>query len=164
MKTLMLVRHAKSSWAEAGMADDARPLNPRGERDAPEMGRRLARAGVRPGRMISSPAARAWMTAERIAAAIGYPAGRIAAEDRLYGAGVKTWLEVIRDLPDTENTIMLFGHNPGITELANCLGTEEYAHVPTCGIVTLEYDAASWRDVADARPVREDFDCPKRKA
>jgi phosphohistidine phosphatase len=162
MKTLFLVRHAKSSWARPDLADFDRPLNARGERDAPEMGRRLARAGVRPARMITSPAVRARMTAEAIAKALGYPVGRIVAEERLYGADVPTWLEVIGSLPGTEAAVMLVGHNPGITELANRLGTETVDNVPTCGIVTLDYDTASWRDVAAARPVREHVATPRR--
>ena len=95
MKTLTLVRHAKSSWKDTSLADRDRPLNKRGKRDAPEMGRRLTAAGVRPSLIVSSPAVRAWTTAKIIANEIGYPREFLQRDSALYLASVNGILDVI---------------------------------------------------------------------
>ena len=98
MKKLVLIRHAKSSWKNPGLRDFDRPLNKRGKADAPEMGRRLALRSLMPDRLLSSPAKRAIRTAEIIAGAIGFPAGRISRMDRLYGAGVAELIGILQGL------------------------------------------------------------------
>ena len=132
MRELIIVRHAKSSWKDAGLDDRERTLNKRGERDAPEMGARLARRPDRPDLIVSSPAVRALETARIIARKLEYPRKKIMVEDRLYGAGIVELLDVIRNADDSVTTLMLFGHNPGLTELANHLGPRpipQHAHV-----------------------------------
>ncbi|MFM7274917.1 MAG: SixA phosphatase family protein, partial [Gammaproteobacteria bacterium] len=99
MKRLILCRHAKSSWADPGMADIDRPLNDRGKRDAPEMGRRLRERGVAPDLVVSSGARRARATARRIAAELGIDGDAVTIVERLYEASVATWLAVIGGLP-----------------------------------------------------------------
>ena len=84
MKTLTIVRHAKSSWKDSGLRDRERPLNKRGKRDAPEMGRRIFKHGIRPSLILSSPAKRAWTTEKTVAAAIGYPREFMQKEESLY--------------------------------------------------------------------------------
>lgn len=162
MKTLILIRHAKSSWKDASLADRDRPLNRRGERDAPEMGRRLAARGGPPDLMVSSPTVRALTTARVIAEAIGCPLGRIVEDENLYGADRSELLAAIRSLDDRFDRIFLFGHNPGLTDLVNALSEEPVDNVPTCGVVEFRLDSDRWADVGPDTVQRIDFDYPKR--
>ncbi|MDX1480741.1 MAG: histidine phosphatase family protein [Woeseiaceae bacterium] len=144
MKTLTIVRHAKSSWKTAGLADRERPLNNRGEQDAPLMGAVLAGSEVRPSLLISSPAVRAWTTARLIAAEIGYPREFLQREDDLYLADVGDILRVLARQDPGFNSIMMFGHNPGLTSFANRLVPGLTSNVPTCGIVAVELNTDDW--------------------
>lgn len=161
MKELIIVRHAKSSWKESGLDDRERPLNKRGERDAPEIGARLARRKDRPDLIVSSPAVRALTTARIIARKLGYERKDIVVKERLYGAGVVELLDVIRNADESVGTLMLFGHNPGLTELANRLGPREIPNLPTCGVLHLRFDADIWAVVGYARGDEVLFDFPK---
>src|SRR5688500_4533393 len=116
LKTLVLVRHAKSSWKDASLPDRDRPLNRRGKRDAPEMGRRLAQLVGTPDLIVSSPAARALATARVFAEAVDYPVDGIREEERIYEAAPTEILDVIRDIDDDVDGVPLFGHNPGLTQ------------------------------------------------
>ena len=147
MKDLILVRHAKSSWQDPALRDHERPLNKRGKRDAPEMGDRLARRGYDADLFISSSAVRALETARVIAGRLGFPPERIRVEDRLYHAGVAGLLNVIHGTDDAVGTLMLFAHNPGLTELANHLGPREIFNMPTCGVLHLRFNTKSWSTI-----------------
>jgi phosphohistidine phosphatase len=163
MKTLTLIRHAKSSWKNAYLLDIDRPLNKRGKRDAPIMGQRLADRGVSPELIVSSPATRAMVTAETIALEIDYPIEDIVVDERIYMADVRNWLAVIRSLDDTLVHVMLFGHNPGLTDLVNTLSpSQTINNVPTCGVVELDFETDTWASVGDVKPTRMDFDYPKK--
>lgn len=165
MKRLILVRHAKSSWADPGMADIDRPLNERGKRDAPEMGRRLLDRGLKPDLVVSSAARRARATARRLAEALGIERQEILIVERLYEASVATWLEVIAGLPAAPATVMLVGHNPGLTDLVNRLLVDaRIDNVPTCGVLCAEYPVRSWSAVPASRPTAWSFDYPKNPA
>ena len=164
MKTLTLVRHAKSSWNHPGLVDEKRPLNKRGQRNAPEMGQRLAARGVRPDLMLTSPAVRARDTAEALAEALGYPVEAIVEHPQLYCAGPRAVLEVIHGLDNGLDHVMLFGHNPGVTDLVNRLSREPVDDVPTCGVASFQLPVASWTDVGQGEPVALDFDYPKKTA
>ena len=144
MKTLTLVRHAKSSWKDTSLSDRDRPLNKRGKRDAPEMGRRIAAAGIRPSLIISSPAVRAWTTARIIADAIGYPREFLQRDKNLYLASVDGILDVIVAQDNGFNSLMLVGHNPGFTDFANYLVPGLTNNIPTAGIVCVELDTDDW--------------------
>ena len=161
MKSLFLIRHAKSSWKDASLADRDRPLNKRGKRDAPEMGRRLAARGDAPDLIVSSPAVRALATARIMAEAVGYPVDRIREDERIYMAGPAELLEAIRDLEDDLQQVFLFGHNPGLTELVNELSEPVIDNVPTCGIVELRVTVDRWADVSPGTVRRAGFDTPK---
>ena len=163
MKVLTLVRHAKSSWKDRGLPDRFRPLNKRGKRDAPMMGERLAERGVEVDRVISSPATRAKTTAEAIAEEIGYPWEEIVVDERLYHAEAFELLEVIQGLEDYLHHVMLLGHNPGLTELANHLSPYYINNVPTCGVVELRYDTAAWACLGEVEPTEVHFDYPKKR-
>lgn len=162
MKTLILVRHAKSSWKDRSLADRDRPLNKRGKRDAPEMGRRLAARGGAPDLVVSSPAVRALTTARVIAEALGYPVSEIVEDERAYMASAEGLLDVIHGLDDGFDRVFLFGHNPGFTELVNHLSEEEIENVPTCGVVEFRVAAERWADLVPMLVQRIDFDYPKR--
>lgn len=162
MKTLILFRHAKSSWKDRSLPDRVRPLNKRGKRDAPMMGRRLATRGIEVEAMISSPAVRAMATAEAVAEELEYPWEEIVAEERLYGADAEEMLAVIEEQDDWVDHLMIVGHNPGLTTLANILSGAYLENVPTGGYVVLRYEVDGWGEVAEAKPVRVTFDYPKK--
>ena len=144
MKTLTIVRHAKSSWSDSGLSDDKRPLNRRGERDAPEMGRRIQEHGIRPSLIISSPATRAWKTAKVIAHAINYPREFLQKEERLYLASLDEILDVVVAQDNGFNNLMVVGHNPGLTDFANFLVPGLTGNLPTAGVVSVQVDQDDW--------------------
>ena len=163
MKTLTLVRHAKSSWNDTSLSDRDRPLNKRGKRDAPEMGRRITAAGIRPSLIVSSPAVRAWTTAKIIADQIGYPREFLQRDSALYLASVNGILDVIVAQDAGFNNVMLVGHNPGFTDFANYLVPGLTNNIPTAGVVCVELDTDDWSlyDKPDANLVLYDF--PKNR-
>jgi len=144
MKILTLVRHAKSDWNDRRLSDSQRILSPRGERDAPMMGQRITAQGLRPSLMISSPAVRAWTTAKYFAAELGYPAEFLQREEAIYLATLDDLLEVVMAQDDGFNSIMLFGHNPGLTEFANFLVPGLTNNLPTAGVVAVQIDQEDW--------------------
>ena len=162
MKTLVLIRHAKSSWKDDSLADRDRPLKGRGKRDAPEMGRRLAARGGPPDLIVSSPAVRALKTAKLIAEVVGYPAKKIVEDERLYLANRAQILKVIRGIDNRFDWVFLFGHNPGLTDLVNTLTEDSIDNLPTCGVVEFRVDSDRWTDVGPGSVQRIDFDYPKQ--
>lgn len=164
MKTLTLIRHAKSSWKHPQLADFERPLNKRGKRDAPQMGRRLAAQHIRPQVITSSPAVRALTTAEVIASAVGYPPQEIIHDERIFHAYSDQLLDVIRDFDASLQHLMLVGHNPGLTVLVEQLAHAGISNIPTCGIVILGFSIDRWQDMNAAAGELLLFDYPKRLA
>ncbi len=164
MKTLTLMRHAKSSWKNPGLPDHMRPLNKRGRRDAPMMGRRLAEQGPPVELIVSSPAVRALETAEAMAQEMEYPWDEIATDDDLYEADGAEILMVIERQDDWIDHLMLIGHNPGLTELVNTLARLGVENVPTSGVVRLSYDVGHWGQISEVEPARVTFDYPKRRS
>ena len=144
MKTLTIVRHAKSSWKHRDLSDRERPLNKRGERDAPIMARRVVDAGIRPSQIISSPAVRAWTTAKIFARELGYPAEFLQREDSLYLASLDNLLDVVAMQDAGFNHLMLFGHNPGLTDFVNYLVPGLTSNLPTAGVVTVSLTTEDW--------------------
>ena len=136
------LRHAKSSRDEPALPDKDRPLNDRGKRDAPKMGERLAKRDVVPNLILSSPAKRALKTAQIIAKKVDYKLGDIVVDERLYATWADDLLRVIRELGAKPKTVMLFGHNPELTELAHRL-SNKIAHLPTCAVAEFTFDAKS---------------------
>ena len=144
MKTLTIFRHAKSSWDYPDLSDHDRPLNKRGKRDAPIMGERLKAAGIRPSLIVSSPAKRAWSTAKIVAREIAYPVEFLQREPGLYHAGVNRIFDVIAAQDGGFNSIMIVGHNPGLTDFANFLVPNLTGNVPTAGFVSVLVDSDDW--------------------
>ena len=161
MKRLVVIRHAKSSWKDPGLRDFERPLNKRGKADAPEMGRRLALRSLIPDRLLASPAKRAIRTAEIIAGAIGFPAERIIRVDPLYGAGVADLVGILQGLDDSEETVYLVGHNPGLTDLVNFVCSAFLDNLPTCGVFCADFDISSWKEIGRHRGKCLFMDFPK---
>ena len=160
MKTLFLVRHAKSSRDEPALSDKDRPLNDRGKRDAPKMGERLAKRDVTPDLILSSPAKRALKTAQIIAKKLDYKLADIVVNERLYATGADDLLDVIRKLGAKPKSVMLFGHNPELTELAHRLSSK-IAHLPTCAVAEFTFDAKSWAAIGKDKPESAALYTPK---
>jgi phosphohistidine phosphatase len=162
MKDLLLCRHAKSSWKNGLLADIDRPLNRRGKRDAPRMGRRLALRDMVPERIVCSPAKRARKTARRLCRGMEAKRSIITIDERIYDADVADLMAVIADFDDELNRVMLVGHNFELTELANCLLGADIYNVPTCGIVGCRLVADRWQEVGRAGAAMLFFDYPKK--
>ena len=162
MKTLTILRHAKSSWGDDSLVDHERPLNSRGKRDAPVMAARIAREGIRPSLILSSSAKRAWSTAKEVARELSYPAEFLQRERDLYHAGVSRLLDVLAKQDVGFNNILLVGHNPGLTDFANYLVPDLTDNIPTCGYASVNIDVDDW-NLKDARSVELlSYDYPKR--
>jgi phosphohistidine phosphatase len=160
-KELLLVRHAKSSWDDPYLDDHDRPLNERGFRNAPEMGKRLQGWGIHPDVWISSTALRAITTAEIMTEQISFPKNKIQRIKDLYHASATELQEFIAGLDDAIGSAILFGHNPGMTSLVANLYGLPIDNLPTCGVVHLQFNDNTWSAVSSAPPARAYFDFPK---
>ena len=160
-RTLFLVRHAKSSRDDVTLPDKERPLADRGKRDAPLMGKRLAKRQVRPDLILSSPARRAFSTAEIIAKELNYRAKDIVVDDRLYATDAETLLGVIGELSDKLKCVMLFGHNPEFADLAQRLSNEP-ALMPTCAVAQFTFESTPWSSIGSTKPTEVLLDYPKQ--
>lgn len=158
MKILYLVRHAKSSWADPHLADIDRPLNGRGKKNVPEMGQRLRKKNILPDLLLASPANRALTTAKKIAKEIGYAENDIKTSERIYHSGSEELLHVVQGQSDSIDSLMLFGHNPGFTWFANSLSGEHIDNIPTCGVVSIEFDIEHWTEVNSGKGRLSFFD------
>ena len=147
MKNLYLTRHAKSSWGNPGLADIDRPLNSRGKKAAPSMGKLIMDKGEKPELLISSPANRAFSTANAFAAAMGLRETDVLIKDTIYGAGVHQLLNLVQDVDDLYNSIMLFGHNPTFTSFGNMVSGENIMNIVTCGVVRIDFEFSSWKNI-----------------
>lgn len=162
MKRLTLVRHAKSDWSLPGQDDWDRPLNRRGLRDAPEMARRLRERKLRPDLVLASPAVRALTTATIMARELRFDPARVAQDERLYLASAEALLEVVRELGGDVGHLMVFGHNPGLTDFAARLAPGEAPdNLVTCGVFTAEYALENWSELDWGGARNVDFDYPK---
>lgn len=162
MKTLYLVRHAKSSWKHPELDDFERPLNKRGRESAPLMGKFLKKLKVAPNLLLSSPANRAAMTARIIAETINYPLEKIQYNGDLYLSGGQALIHVIENIDDTVKEAMLFGHNPEFTHLANCISGRQISNIPTCGVFCTELNISSWGEIGENCGKMKFFEYPKK--
>jgi phosphohistidine phosphatase len=148
VKRLLILRHAKSSWADSSMADWQRPLNDRGKRDAPRAGAWLRARSRVPDRIVSSDAVRARTTAQAVAEAAGY-SGEIVIEPSLYHAETEAVFAVLNDVADEIHTVMIVGHNPGLEQFVQQL-TGESHDLPTAALVELSVPIERWSELDDA--------------
>lgn len=150
MKTLLILRHAKSSWDNANLADHARPLNDRGKTDAPRMGRLLQTEDLIPDLIIASSAERALKTAELVALNCDYE-NDIKVTRRLYLAGPEDYLEVLQQVDNRYGRVMVVGHNPGMEELVEDL-TGQSVRLPTAALAHVTFTLDDWRALTDEIP------------
>jgi phosphohistidine phosphatase len=163
MRRLTLVRHAKSDWKNPDLEDIDRPLNRRGLKAAPKMAASLAEQNLRPDLMLSSPAVRALETARVFAKALDFPLRRLKTEDRLYLARPADLLEVVHGVGARVRHLMIFGHNPGLSEFAQSLtGDSDLGELPTCAVYTMELDVRSWADVRFGEASNAALSSPRR--
>lgn len=163
MKTLLLVRHAKSDWSDGTLSDFDRPLNERGKRDAPVMAQRLLDKKVVIDLFVSSPAKRAKKTAITFAEAYGKKKEDVLFIDELYAASTDTFETVIKKLDDQFSSAAIFSHNPDITYFANSLADARIDNMPTCSIFAVTADCDRWADFENAEKTFLFFDYPKNE-
>ena len=162
---LTLVRHAKTEPGRPGQEDWDRVLEPRGQRDAPEMARRVKQLSPKIDRILSSPAVRAITTATIMMRELGVSAQKVQQDERLYLASPKDMLAVIRELGEKARHLMVVGHNPGITEFADRISGERGVdNMPTCAVYTLHFEIAAWSELECDSGVDAELDYPKRSA
>lgn len=161
-KRLVLIRHAKSDWSDSSLRDFDRPLNKRGNNDAPRMGKLLRQQGLRPDLIISSDALRAKITAELIARELEYPLTDIRFNHGMYLAAPATLLAALADTDESRSCVVLVAHNPGMTELANQLSDARIDNLPTSGVFMTELDNGNWSDFGHAPARFAGFLSPKQ--
>ncbi len=147
MRLLTLIRHAKSSWDHTRLSDFERPLNERGQRDAPRMASHVLKLLGQPDRIVTSPAVRALTTAQCFADVLEMSARGFQTAACIYDASVSTLMKQVRALEDEDRHVMLFGHNPGFSQLAQQLAPCPFDDMPTCAVVQLALTVDSWGDV-----------------
>ena len=161
-KTLFIVRHAKSSWDYTDISDVDRPLSLRGINDAGIMAGRLKAKGDIPSLLITSPACRAFHTAIIFSRALKVSCENLVIEERIYPGSINEMLNVIEHVSEKYASIMIFGHNPASTGLANHFLKQPIDNLPTAGIVTLNFNGDSWKNFKDQKPGSEHIDYPKK--
>ena len=144
-KTLLLLRHAKSSWKDESLSDHERPLNKRGQKAAPRMGRLLREEGLVPERILTSTAVRARTTAWAAAEAGGF-AGDVSLCPGLYLAAPDAYVDLARGLEGDPDRVMLVGHNPGIEQLVGAL-TGSHQRMPTAALAVISLPIAAWSEL-----------------
>ena len=161
MKTLILVRHAKSDWKAAYEDDFDRPLNDRGKRDAVNMAERLHQKGVQIDLILTSPARRARKTARAFAQRYGLDTVKTIEVPELYLADAREISVVVAGLSDETDTVAVFGHNPGFTVFANAQEVVRIDEMPTCSILALSINAEHWSAFDRSEKKFLFFDRPK---
>ena len=161
MKTLYLVRHAKSSWEEPGVSDTDRPLIPKGVKKTKLIVDFLLKRATTIDLMISSPAVRAFETARIIAEGLNYPVKKIKTDRKIYDGYYDRILDIIYGTSNDMNSLMIFGHNPTITNLANLFLHPGIDNMPTSCVVCLSFDVAQWEDVPSKEAIKEFVVFPK---
>ena len=157
------MRHAKANLGDGFEKDFDRTLSERGKKDAPEMGKRLKKNGVKPDLIISSPAARALKTAKEVAKEIDFPEKDIETDPEIYQADISDLIKVIRNLDDKNSKVMLFGHNPALTGLVGYLTNQFIDNIPTSGVVQINFDFPTWKQVTQQSGKFIFFDYPKNQ-
>ncbi len=146
MKTLVLMRHAKSSWNDVELADFNRPLKKRGIKDADLMAQQIKKSAFSPDLIVSSSAKRAIQTANICAQVLEYPLEKIISTTSLYEAGINSWLYHIMELPESADRVLMVGHNPVLWQLAESLSGQRLSNLPTSGQVIVQADIDQWQD------------------
>ena len=164
LKNICFVRHAKSSWVNLELADIDRPLNKRGERDAPYMATKMVELKILPEIILTSPALRARTTARIFSDAANLESDRFLVKDMLYGADVAGIVKMVQDVDENIKSVFVFGHNPTLTIMANCFAGVDINNVPTCGILQAKTMVSSWKDWSPEVSAFVGFYYPKQYA
>ena len=164
MKTLLLIRHAKSSWDDSTLDDHERPLNQRGKANAPIMAKRLQKLGIKPDMLFSSTAQRAASTAQVFADQLNFPQPKISYEHDLYLASAGMIQDMISKIENSLNSVLVFGHNPGFTVLVRQVWGLPIDNIPTCGIVSLKFGSSTWEEASSQLSLAATFDFPKNSS
>jgi len=151
MKSLFIVRHAKSSWDYPELADYQRPLLNKGIKRTQGIANYLVKKGVKVDLMISSHAVRAYETAKIIAEVINYPTNSIIQTEEFYGASIYDLNAKLKKVPDHINSVMIFGHNPTFTSFSNQFIKQKIDWLPTSGVVAIKFRTESWEKFEDAK-------------
>lgn len=162
MKSLYIIRHAKSSWGDFSLPDFERPLNERGKADAPAMARRLLAKKIRIDAFVSSPAKRAKKTCRLFCKEYGYDDEKIIYMDELYLASPATFFSIVQWLDNSYDHVAIFSHNPGVTEFSSRLCKDiRLDEMPTCSIFAVEAPIDNWKDFKEGGNKFLFFDYPK---
>lgn len=165
MKTLIAMRHAKSDWADSSLSDFDRPLNPRGNKDAPEMGRRLNKHDLKPDMVLHSAALRTTQTAEHIAGIFKMKPSSVVPSKKLYLADPEALLHSLQETPsETVNTLMIIGHNPGISTFCERLTNDDVGDMVTASTAIISFEIEDWDCVTWGLGKLLNYDYPKRDA
>ncbi len=146
MKTIYFIRHGKSSW-ENNLSDVDRPLNNRGITDAKHIGQKLLEKEIKFDAIYSSIANRAKSTAAIVVSQLGIDTKQILLSDKLYNFDSYKIVSFIREIPDDQKNVLIFGHNPAFTALINAYGSVQFDNLPTCGVVAIEFDIKNWQSL-----------------
>jgi len=161
MKQLVLIRHAKSSWANQLLDDFDRPLNKRGLKDAPFMAKLLRKKGLKPDLIVSSASLRTKLTLEFFIKEFDYK-GKLIFERSIYEAPYKNLLKIIKNVEKKYETLFLVAHNPSLNDLADFLLGNFEENIPTCGIVQIDFDVENWSDISKENTKLISFEYPKK--
>ena len=161
MKTIILVRHAKSSWDDFSLKDEERPLTDRGKKNAPEMAKRLLKKKIPIDAILSSPAKRARSTAEYFAKEYDIPKKKIILVPELYMPASEAFVKTIRNAPAKADSIALVSHNEGITQFANSLSEARVDNMPTCSVFAVKVDIDNWSQFEPGKTTFYFFEYPK---
>jgi len=151
MKTLYIVRHAKSSKDWENISDKDRPLNEKGYHDAHLVGEKLHKKKIKPDLLVSSPAIRALTTALIFAKYLNYPVEKLLLKKNLYETSVDEHLNVIAQTDNRFNSLMIFGHNPTFSQIFSYLVHKPSEELPTCGVAGISFNISSWKEVISAK-------------
>ncbi len=147
MKRIYLVRHAKSDWSDSKLTDFERPLNARGQRDAPFMATKFLEKFNKVDLIISSSAQRAMETSLAFKSALGLDNSRFESTDEIYNSGLRAIPKLINKINPNYNSVAFFGHNPDFTQLAKKYSKDEIGHLVTCSIVALSFKCNDWQEI-----------------
>ncbi len=152
MKRILLFRHGKSSWTHPGLADADRPLLSKGEHRTKRVAQKLAELNLGTGLIVTSNAVRALRTAAIVAEILNISPESVVIDPLLYHASENEIWDIVYSLPDDVDEVMLFGHNPGLTDFANSSGITDIDWLPTSGVVTALFNCTSWHQCAETKP------------
>lgn len=163
MKELHIVRHGKSSWDYENISDEDRPLAIRGIKNTYDMAQRLVSKSYTPELLITSPANRALYTAVIFSKVMGIPFSSLVIDERLYMAYEEEIIDLLHEVDDTISSLMIFGHNPSFTGVANEFVKKHISNMPTAAVVTLKFETDKWNKIEPSNLVFEQFNYPKKK-